>query len=113
MGYKPNTSKYSTKVKFDVTSMVAFDDAARRGRDRQKEKKKIINKDSRKRIEIHSRIYELKDKGFPKEEALKRITTEFPNSEFEGFFESWIENIYKKNKKPVFHNTSIDDDREI
>ena len=99
MGYKPQTSRYKASVKYDATDTVAYYDWLRKAKDGEKEKKQIIKNDSNKRLKIHDRIRELKFKGFPQEEALARLHSEFPNSEYKGFFKSWIENVYKEKPK--------------
>ena len=55
--------------------------------------------DRNERREIQRRIRELKQLGFPKDQAIERLYSDFPDSEYKGFFESWIENTYGKEQK--------------
>ena len=64
----------------------------------KKKKKNAKEADIRKKI--HGRIREMKDLGFPKDQALERLNSEFPNSEFSGFFEGWINHVYETKKNP-------------
>lgn len=71
----------------------------RTAREIEKGKDKETSKDTELRISIQKRIMELEKLGFPKEEAIIRLTNEFFDSGYEGFFEGWIENVYNKAKK--------------
>ena len=59
------------------------------------------SKDTSDRMEIQRRIRELKKMGFPKDEAIKRIKTEFADCKYTSFFESWVENVYKKDRERI------------
>ena len=72
--------------------------------DEDLEKRREIQEDSDMRMEIQGRIRELKKLGYPKEEALKRLNSEFPDSQFKNFFQSWIENVYKAKNKTTFND---------
>ena len=71
------------------------------GHPRDKKTAREREDDSESRKKIQGRIKELKDRGYPKEEAIKRLKRDFPNSPYNGFFETWIENAYavKQHKK--------------
>jgi len=71
-----------------------------RYQEKQGLKGRLRAKDTEKRMEIQARIRQLKDQGFPIEETLTRIRKEFPNTQYEGFFNSWIENAYKPTRTP-------------
>ncbi|MBR3162857.1 MAG: hypothetical protein IKF17_01985 [Clostridia bacterium] len=86
------------------TTDLYTDDIAREETPRNKATAKTRKDDTNDRKKIHNMIKELKDLGYPKEEALKKLLSEFPNSRFQGFFEGWIENMYKEKKKSPFRN---------
>ena len=96
------------------TMAFIIESAVQHDREEQEPKMKEIKADTEKRKEIHLRIKKLKQLGFPKEEALKRIAREYADSEYIGFFESWINNAYKisknqiENKKNTIEQSEID-----
>lgn len=66
--------------------------------------KKQLSKDSQERIKIQARINELKEKVFPKEEALIRIQKEYADCKWKEFFGSWVSNVYNKKNKNMMDN---------
>ena len=69
-------------------------------------RKRAENKsDVEHRKEIQKRIRELKKLGYPKEETLIKISSEYSDSKYRGFFMGWVENAYKEKK-----NRGFDDD---
>lgn len=58
-----------------------------------------MSNDTKERMRIQQRIQKLKELGFPKEEAVKRLSAEFADSRYKNFFKSWVENAYAKKIK--------------
>ena len=61
---------------------------------------RITDREERRSIQL--RIRELKKLGFPEDQALERIYTEFSDSDKKGFFKTWVENVYKVKIKTPF-----------
>lgn len=62
---------------------------------KRSKRKTVKNKaDGEYRKKIQNRIRELNKLGFPQEEALIRINSEFSNSKYKEFFQGWVENAY-------------------
>ena len=79
------------------------------------------NQKSKKQVnrarEIKDRIKELIKLGFPQEEILVRINSEYSNSKLKDFFKKWIEKAYNDQSKKdeslnIFTNYK-DEEREI
>lgn len=95
MSYKPNYQLQDNgRKRIDFSSRLSYYEETQRNRDTQQER----IADSNNRSTIQSRIRELKELGFPKEEALKRLESEFPNSQYSGYFTSWVDNAYTEKK---------------
>lgn len=82
--------RYSRRLS---TTDFIYDDLNKGSRENERTAERAADTSERKAIQL--RIRELKDSGFPIEEAIKRLEAEFPNSEYKGFFKGWVENAYK------------------
>ncbi len=110
MAYRPNFKKQDNKRnRIDFSSRLSYYEETPRNRETRQERRV----DSNNRTTIQCRIRELKDLGFPKEEVLIRLESEFPNSQYSGYFESWIENAYTEKKgQRTFHKVIQEDIEE-
>ena len=89
-----------------------YDDLLIEQTKRDKRTQKMRDNDTNERKSIQNRIKELKELGFPKEEALKRLKTEFSESQYMGFFEGWIDNAYKTKRGQKTMRKKIEIDME-
>ena len=63
---------------------------------KQTEQERISDTDERKRIQTV--IRRMKKFGCSEKETLERLYSDFPKSEYKGFFEGWVKNVYKDKK---------------
>lgn len=69
-------------------------------KDKEKDKKRNKNiKDTELRKRIQRKIEKLINYNFPKDQIVICLKHDFPNSKYEEFFESWVENQLRKKKK--------------
>ncbi len=61
-------------------------------------KKKQEDTDTNERINIHFEIERLIGYGLPKQEVVERLTEKFADSKYQMFFQSWVNDQYKKRK---------------
>ena len=76
--------------------------------DKTKRTKEKNKKDTNERQEIQQRIRDLYELGFPQEEALIKIISEFEDSKYRGFFKGWIENAYMQMAKKGYKKLNND-----
>ena len=110
MSYKPNYEiPRRGRKRMEFAERISIFEETEYNKSTEQERKA----DSNNRSLIQIRIRELKDEGCSKEDALKRLKTEFSDSKYIGFFEGWIENAYsKKRGQNSFRKMIVEDIRE-